>query len=293
MLDFQIARHRKPQRFLDETGEYLVAQEASHNLMLGLLLALCEQQNSIQPRYMATIRSAKGGMVGAALRTDQHNLILSVIPDEAAITALVADVLAEDPELPGILGPKESAALFVAKWHALTEDLAVCEVKERIYELTAVTPGPTVNGSVRRVGLEDVSWLVPWVADFMEEAMPEVDDVFNRAKQAAEQRLARDLKQGGFMVLEENHEPCCIVGYTGPTSTGIRVAPVYTPKNLRGRGYATGLVRQVSQQLLDWGYQRVFLFTDLSNPVSNQIYLNVGYRPVLDVDQYRFQRRNS
>ena len=30
------------------------------------------------------------------------------------------------------------------------------------------------------------------------------------------------------------------------------------------------------------------LFTDLSNPTSNYIYQAIGYKPVCDVDEYKF-----
>jgi uncharacterized protein len=63
---------------------------------------------------------------------------------------------------------------------------------------------------------------------------------------------------------------------------------VYTPPELRGRGYASACVAALTQQLLDSGRRFVFLFTDLANPTSNSIYQTVGYRPVSDVDQYQF-----
>ena len=40
---------------------------------------------------------------------------------------------------------------------------------------------------------------------------------------------------------------------------------------------------QLSQELLDAGRQRCFLFTDLDNATSNSIYRAIGYRPVCDV----------
>ena len=47
-------------------------------------------------------------------------------------------------------------------------------------------------------------------------------------------------------------------------------------------------VAALSQLLLDSGRKFCFLFTDLSNPTSNHIYQAIGYRPVCDVDEYRF-----
>ena len=61
-----------------------------------------------------------------------------------------------------------------------------------------------------------------------------------------------------------------------------RVGPVYTPPDLRGRGYAAGATAAVSQAALDAGVRDVVLYTDLANPVSNALYERLGYRAVED-----------
>jgi predicted GNAT family acetyltransferase len=61
-----------------------------------------------------------------------------------------------------------------------------------------------------------------------------------------------------------------------------RIGPVYTPPELRGRGYAGGATAAVSQAALDAGVREVVLYTDLANPVSNALYERLGYRAVED-----------
>ena len=63
---------------------------------------------------------------------------------------------------------------------------------------------------------------------------------------------------------------------------------MYTPPPLRGRGYATALVAALSQALLDDGRQRLFLITDLANPVSNAIYARIGFQPQSDLFHFDF-----
>jgi predicted GNAT family acetyltransferase len=82
-----------------------------------------------------------------------------------------------------------------------------------------------------------------------------------------------------------------MAAHTGPTPNGVRVGAVYTPPELRGRGYASACTAAVTQRLLADGRRFCFLFTDLSNPTSNSIYQKIGYRPVCDVDQYRFSNQ--
>jgi predicted GNAT family acetyltransferase len=90
--------------------------------------------------------------------------------------------------------------------------------------------------------------------------------------------------------LWEDSKPVALAGITRPTPEGMGVGPVYTPPERRGRGYATSLVAQISQQLLASGRQFCTLFTDLANPTSNSIYQKIGYRPVGDYTVYRFEQ---
>ena len=87
---------------------------------------------------------------------------------------------------------------------------------------------------------------------------------------------------------EDGGRPVSLAGVGGLTPHGIRVGPVYTPPELRGRGYASNVVAGVSQLQLDAGRTFVFLFTDLANPTANKIYQAIGYEPVIDVDEYDF-----
>lgn len=59
-------------------------------------------------------------------------------------------------------------------------------------------------------------------------------------------------------------------------------APVYTPAERRGHGYASAAVAQVSRRLLAEG-ARVCLFTDRANPVSNHVYAELGFTAVTDM----------
>ncbi len=96
---------------------------------------------------------------------------------------------------------------------------------------------------------------------------------------------------GRTMYLWENRDRVVsMAGASGETPNGIRIGPVYTPPELRGRGYASALTAAVSQHQLDSGRRFCFLFTDLANPTSNKIYRAIGYEPVTDVDQYAFEQ---
>ncbi len=79
----------------------------------------------------------------------------------------------------------------------------------------------------------------------------------------------------------------------GRTPNGVRIGAVYTPPKYRGRGYATACVAALSQRMLDTGLAFCFLYTDLSNPTSNNIYQRLGYHPVRDVVDYHFDESSE
>ena len=106
------------------------------------------------------------------------------------------------------------------------------------------------------------------------------------AEEVVDARL--DGSSGGLVLWWHDGVPVSMAGFGGPTPNGNRVGPVYTPPELRGRGYATACVAELTARLLN-EKRFVFLYTDLANPTSNSIYQKIGYRPVCDVDQYRFE----
>ena len=81
-------------------------------------------------------------------------------------------------------------------------------------------------------------------------------------------------------------------GYGSETPNGIRIGPVYTPPDLRGRGYATSLVAAQTGWLLGAGRTFAFLYTDLDNPTSNALYRRIGYRMVAEAADVRFDARS-
>ncbi len=72
---------------------------------------------------------------------------------------------------------------------------------------------------------------------------------------------------------------------TRPTANGAVINMVFTPRPLRGRACVAALTRS----LLSGPGRFASLYTDLSNPVSNRIYMNIGYRPAADLVVYGFK----
>jgi predicted GNAT family acetyltransferase len=272
----ELRRYTDVDAFLAAAGPFLVAREAEHNLIFGVSSSLRESPEAYGQPYLGVV-SEGDRVVAAALQTPPFRLILSEVDDPAAIDLLVTDLL--DRDLPGMLGPVEVMDAFMKAWNARGGRPARRVLAERAFRLTEVVPPRPVAGAARVAGPADRDLVTAWVIAFMREALEDEDD----------ERVAADVDRwlagkGRTIHLWEDGEPMSLSGVGGNTPNGIRIGPVYTPPDRRGRGYASALVAAVSQAQLDAGKQFCFLFTDLANPTSNKIYQAIGYEPVRDFE---------
>lgn len=282
----EVRRHAGVDRFLDHAGEFLGEREAEHNLMLGLSSQLRRAPRMYgEDPYLAVVED-DGRVVGAVLRTPPHNLILSELDDERAIEPIVAAVRAEFASLPGVVGPKERAAQFAEAWEAATGAKARLEIAQRVFRVDRVDAPEGVSGRMRSYEPSDRALATRWMDAFVAEALPETAP---HPESSDEMVARRQEDPNGGLVFWEDGETVSFAGYGGLTPNGIRIGPVYTPPELRGRGYGSALTAALTQQLLDGGRRFCFLFTDLANPTSNSIYQRIGYRPVSDVDAWAFR----
>ena len=283
----RVERHADATSFLDRVGDFLLGREAQHNLILGLSGRLRTEPRLYGEDPYFAVALEGDGVVGVTIRTPPHNLILSEIDDEAALDPLADDAQAVFDSLPGVIGPKEPVARFARLWEERTGAGAQIEIQQRIYRASEAIMPEGVPGSMRTYEDGDRELVIAWVNAFVDEALPEAPP------EDAEGWLERNLSNpdGGIELWLDGGAPVSFAGYGGLTPNGIRVGPVYTPPELRRRGYATALVAEVTHMLLDRGRKFCFLFTDLANPTSNSIYQRIGYEAVSDSDQWVFGRR--
>ena len=281
--DLRVTRFDTAAAFLAAAGGFLAEREAQHNLIFGICANLtADPAFPSAPPYLATV-SRGDRVVLAGVMTPPWNLVLSWTAEPDALSAMAADLDSTGIEPPGTTSPVETARAFASIWcerHGLVSEIAVAE---RIYRLERVVPPRSVPGQVRVATEADRDLLVRWVDAFLAEALE------RRSPEEAAVLVDRSFRTGTrTWYLWDDNGPVSVAASAGPTPNGIRIGPVYTPPEKRKRGYASAVTAAASQIELDNGRRFIFLFTDLSNPTSNKIYQQIGYEPVIDVDQLVF-----
>jgi predicted GNAT family acetyltransferase len=139
-------------------------------------------------------------------------------------------------------------------------------------------------GLTRRATNADLDLGIAWTRAFVAETgvVAGVDPRRN---------VEASISQGRLWFWQDGDDVVSLTGTSPSVARVSRIGPVFTPPEHRGRGYARSLVAEVSRQRLADGNTSCCLFTDLANPVSNQIYQQVGYRPVDDFAEITFESR--
>jgi predicted GNAT family acetyltransferase len=277
----EVVQLSDPNEFLERAARLLLADEARHNLILGLAGTLRDQP-ARYPEFRLWVVEDAGRVVAAALRTPPHRLVLAQPETAAALPALAEGL----DDLPGVVGGAPEAREFADAWTAKTGAVAQVDSEQGVYALDRLERARAADGAHRRAGERDRELLLDWLGAFSTEALgEEADDA--ELQRMIDLRVTGD-RDYGFVLWEDEGRPVSVTGFGSPTPTGIRIGPVYTPPELRGHGYASALVAEVSQAQLGAGRRFCFLYTDLANPTSNRIYVDLGYKRVCDSLQLSF-----
>ncbi len=286
----QLHHFTDPANFLCLTQPYLEKNESANNLILGVTIRLDEHPEWVdQFPFMATLTAETGQLALAAVMTPPNHLLLSSLPDikpsvlDDAIDMLVNHLGNDDWIVPGVNAENSLAERFAKRWSENTGQAHTLLLRERVYELRQVIPPKNPPaGALRPAVPADLETVAGWHYAFSMEAIHEGD--LEVSRKVVARRLAN-----GDVYLWQDQKPVSMAFRSRPTTHGVTVSAVYTPPELRGRGYASACVAALSQRLLDSGKQFCNLFTDLDYPTSNAIYQKIGYKPVCDFFDFQFE----
>jgi len=270
--------------YLDAVGSFLAAREAEHNLLLGIAGTIRDHPATYPgPKLFLTVMDGDG-VVAVASRTDPWRVLLSETQRPEAVELFVPASMGHATPLPGVAGPPEAAARFARAFEVATARRARRGMSEGVFRLQLVTMPAQPPGRWRFATPGDVDRIADWLVAFQAEAVPE-----DPSMPDVREVVAGWVGGRRFVYLwEVDGTPVSLATASAPTPNGIRIGPVYTPPEERGRGYARALTAAASQDQLGRGRRFCFLFTNLANPVSNRIYRQIGYEAVTEVDIWLF-----
>jgi len=128
--------------------------------------------------------------------------------------------------------------------------------------------------------LEDGECMVeikPDQAELAERWREQYDIDINQPSERTKETVKMWLENKSLYFWTVSGVPTSMAAWSRDTKYSMSVSSVYTPNEYRRKGYASKIVANLSQELLNRGKKYCTLFTDLANKTSNHIYSEIGY----------------
>lgn len=276
----KIITYDNPRFFWDDVSPYLKEEEAKNSLCLGLAYRF--QSNSGDCMYQSALfedDTLAGALVLSRHRTNQ-NLLPTPVPNIEAASTLLDVFLKEKRSMTGVVGEKRTANIY----RDLLEERGMrtkVNMVQGIYRCKKVKmPDLENNLTFRMAELDDVEEIGKWIKEFHHEAVPHDPPVDGK-----EIALGK-IEQSMIYVVEKDGDLVSMAAWSRNIETSCSVNMVYTPKQLRKKGFASAVTAKLTQHLIGNGKRETNLYTDMSNSTSNKIYMDIGYEFVCDSIHY-------
>jgi predicted GNAT family acetyltransferase len=264
---FRVRRLSAPE-FVSEVVPALAERELENNLVIGLARRLAASPEEAKAAVLCSVE-LDGACVAGALWTPPQFVVVSTLP-RGAEAALVEALCPHDRGPDGSCGPGDAAEHVARELAERVGGRVELVSDEVLYELTEIVPPHRPPGASRLATQADLPVVREFVREFFVEVnLPRSKDPDGVAARVVEERRALVWDDGGVRSLA--CEARRLV-------TGAAIAPVFTPRADRGRGYASALTADLCRSLLDAGRRFVCLHAERANATSNHIYQSIGFR---------------
>jgi predicted GNAT family acetyltransferase len=255
-----------------ETSMFLLGNMRSAGLM--------DSGEFLQGTYVAAFDGE--GIVGVVAHYWNHNLIVQAPVQLEALCR--AAIEASKRSVRGILGP-------AGQVQAAKDDLALAEraiqldQTEYLYRLTLadlLVPEGLRTGHLfgRRIQPRDVDQVTEWLVAFALESLGEEESP--RLWERTRANVERKQEQGITWILEDRGQPVSTSGFNTSTAEAVQIGGVFTPPELRCRGYGRAVVAASLLDARAEGVESSILFTGVENIPAQRSYEALGYRHIGD-----------
>jgi predicted GNAT family acetyltransferase len=245
--------------FLKIHENSLLANDTKYNLALGIL-----DQGRSNPSKMKLW--SFGSEEAFALQTPPHFIVLGELNESQAKNLFL---LLRGQDFRGCMGPRDSATRFKAVLESFGVPMQL-SMEQRIYELKTQPCKREVDGYAKEFQIEDLPLFYRWYTSFIRESLPyQVQPNMEEVLKITETKKIFFWKKDQRLV--------SMAARTRETPSGSNISYVFTPPEERGRGFAQAITAHACEHAFREGKKKVFLYADLSNPISNHLYERLGF----------------
>jgi ribosomal protein S18 acetylase RimI-like enzyme len=261
---------------------FLLPRIESSMFLVGNMRAsgLNDNGRAYEGSYVAALKGGK--ITGVVAHYWNQNLVFQA-PVHLNLLWRAAVETSQRP-IGGLIGPNDQVAM--AKQALEIDDSRVqMDETEKLYSLRLddlVVPEDLSSGRVagRRIEPRDLELLTQWTVAYSIEAIGAKDSpqLWEKSKSSVE----RSLKEGRTWVLESHSEPVASSSFNTAIKEAVQVGGVWTPPELRRRGYGRSVVAASLLDARSEGAEKAILFTGENNLAAQRAYTALGFRHIGD-----------
>ncbi|MFK9090874.1 GNAT family N-acetyltransferase [Bacillus salipaludis] len=185
--------------------------------------------------------------------------------------------------LPGITGNPDTVERFAEIYSKRKDIRWEKEMTMESYYCPKVLKPNNVRGTFRKATKEEVETVALYLAGFLRDAFnSSVDPVTQLSK--AETMI----EAGGIYLWLVDGKPVSMANISHRTAKYGRINSVFTPIELRKKGYASALTADLCA-ILEKEKLIPMLYADIINPASNKVYQNIGFLKSGKITEIKFQ----
>ena len=242
----------------------LEAQEVKHGYVLNAIARMGEKK--LEGVSYWTL----GEPGECAIQSGHHSLLL--LGELAENQCHTLAELTAHTRYPGLIGPDMTAKWFTDRARELGLQFLDPEALQ-LYSISDNPNYPGVSGRARPTTISDATLLADWLTAFHREAVPQYPV-------PAREELERAAGEDRFLFWIDKGEPAAMAGIVRRLKTSAAIRAVYTPPELRGRGYAGSVTAAMVERIYAEGRKTACLYADLNNLASIRCYTKIGFMPV-------------
>ena len=246
---------------------YLSRDPANHTHQLSAAKRIMDLGARHGERFfVVSADDTESELVASAIYVDSTALFLGVM-SSAAASALALHLRANDVRVTGVVGRRDVLQPFTDSFaHRFSTHADLM-----LYQLMTAPDYGRAAGQVRVATTHDLDLLVAWHRAF------EIEVGMIAVPAPLEERVAIRVKNQQLLLWMDDGKAVSMAGANPLPAASARLGPVYTPPELRGRGYAQAVTAAASEHVQRDEPRTVFLFTDAINPASNKSYQRIGF----------------
>jgi ribosomal protein S18 acetylase RimI-like enzyme len=261
---------------------FLLPRVETSMFLIGNMRAvgLVDNGQRYEGTYAAAFEDDK--IVGVVAHYWNQNLIFQAPVHLDALWR--AAVKASKRPIKGLIGPDDQVGLAKELLNIEEANIQVGET-EKLYSLNLadlIVPDALNSGQVqgRQIESRDVDLVTQWRIAYSIEALKEKDTP--QLRESCHAAIERSLKEQNTWILEEQAKPVACSSFNTGIKEAVQVGGVWTPPELRRRGYGRCVVAASLLDARSEGVEKAILFTPNSNIAAQKAYTALGFQYIGD-----------